>query len=129
MITALKNLLKKPFKPVAKPTRGFIWDYTTSFWGHTLSTDQKENGVLEAIGHGSAFPPVNDTDAFPFLMNWYTMIDGDFVMFKMKSGKIAKYRLENVSYFKDPRDMLTARLIPVSYCDEKGNDIPCTPSD
>jgi len=44
--------------------------------------------------------------------------NGDEIHFKMKSGKIARFAVQNVEYCDDPRDMWFADAVDIGYVGE-----------
>lgn len=43
---------------------------------------------------------------------------GDFILMKMESGKIGKFKIMEIKYFSDPYDMWSGKIRPIGYVEE-----------
>ena len=71
-------------------------DYTEPFWGHQISNlNPQADGTLNMMGHGE------------------NIKKGDTLTMNMRSGKIGKFKVKSIAYFRDPADMfrMNAELI------------------
>jgi hypothetical protein len=102
----MKIIMKKTkLKKEKTPTPVVTHDFTMSFWGHAIHWgfgERKEDGTQHVMGHSTPQPH-----------------DGDELLVKMKSGKVAVYKCANVEYMRDPEDMWEADITPVRYKDEE----------
>ena len=65
-------------------------DYTEQFWGHSISNlNPQKDGTLNMMGHGE------------------NIKKGDTLTMKMNSGKIGKFEVKSIAYFRDPADMFS----------------------
>lgn len=95
---------------------GRAWNYTNDRWGHAISlfnvisADRKK---VHASGHGpEAVYRLDDNpnnELRLFVLN--RMDVGDLIVIKSnREGDTACYRVDQVKYFRDPRDMWSADL-------------------
>lgn len=81
------------------------WDYTVSSWGHAahmFEWDEKKEGVATLLGHG----PHNGR-----------MVVGDHIIMAFGSGP-AKFKIIELSYFLNPKDMWSGKIESVCYVNE-----------
>lgn len=107
------RLLQKKREPVAT---GKVWDYTNDTWGHAIgmfTATDAERKKVHATGHGPE--AVYRLDGNPdnelrlFIMS--RMEVGDLLVLKSdREGDTACYRVDQVKYYSDPRDMWSADL-------------------
>jgi hypothetical protein len=71
-------------------------------------------------GHDRVLRPVPGTNGHQAnCTGWgYGMEAGDVIMFTNDEGGVARYRIEQIEYYRDPRDMWRARLqwYPMPLC-------------
>lgn len=64
-------------------------DFTTSNWGWAIAKVYEDN---TAIGHGLG------------------LSSGDTILLKMSSGRVGLWRVQEIDYYRDPRDMFKAKI-------------------
>ena len=81
-------------KPKAPPT---VHDYSNRYWGHDFvfmgaDADKK---IISLTGWGSG------------------LRNGDYFKYETYDHRIVTYRIKEVDYYRDPRDMWKAQLVKV----------------
>lgn len=79
------------------------WEHTG--WGDAINiTKVNEDGTFRIVG-----------------WLWHKPKNGDYLIYKVSSGKKAKGLICEVEYCGDPHDMFFAKVIPLEYYEEKTN--------
>lgn len=76
-------------------------NYVTQGWGWALHEITLGNdGLYSLMGHG------------------LNIMKGDYLLLKMESGKIAKFEVMEIKYYRDPVDMWRGKIKGIDYVEE-----------
>ena len=69
-------------------------DFTHSKWGWSIAKVYDDD---TAIGHGLG------------------ILSGDTILLRMASGRVGRWRVQEIDYYLDPRDMFKVKIQPLGY--------------